>query len=635
MKNPWPAFVGSLREPIVASMNGGPARGVLILLVTVGLLTGVVAAQAAEGTTPSAAPPKDWDETVGLWIRRGPGHTRPVAHLPQIHNGVGAANRLLGAAQRRQLANEPCVRVLQTLREMQWGKPGPKFGCFRWYWEETEPVDTNAAFFIGGPLIVLDFAYGDQLDAESRTLLTAILKDLKVWFDGQAPKLTTIYPNKYMADLVYAWLLAEKAGDTAGQAKLATIMHQAAREWRDGHWGWGEHLSDGYCGVVIEQLSILLLLSKTLPDDLRTEYQGLLDELLAIEDAYSNRPRVPTIRCYAFDSVPSHLNFRERVRAVGGADPRHMVPPEPGSRAPPANTRLSSPLLYDLDWHKKMPPRAAPQKDIRIATGGGAEAICRAEPDMMLGTLTRYPILPNTDREISGLSWQTMPVAFVRNGTDWGFLRFYAREGERERGFPALEKRSAFLSNALSIREKPVPVGRTWSIQHGGDAVVLRIMPVVPASWDAYEDHLQIVRPTGRVTELPTGGPMSGLDLSYPERTFSVRLVPLEAGGTIERTDLSFSNDSPAIRWGLRLFGDPLHRLKRVVTLWGLSMNGAIDEPPKIEPLADAADGSVRVEWIWKNGSRQTTAWRLQIDPTADNAMVEEHESGSQTTPER
>lgn len=591
-------------------------------------LTGAVAAPAAEGTPPRAEPPKDWDEAVGLWISRGPGHTRPVADLQRVHNGTIAASRLLAAAQRRQLATLPCLRVLQTLREMQWRKPGAKFGCFRWYWEETEPVDTNAAFFIGGPLIVLDFAYGDQLDAESRTLLAAMLTDLRVWFDGQASKLTTIYPNKYMADIVYAWLLAEKAGDVNGQQKLATIMHQAAREWRDGHWGWGEHLSDGYCAVLIDQLSTLLLLSQKLPDDLRTEYQGLLDELLAIEDAYGNRPRVPTIRSYAFDSVPSHVNFRERVRAVGGADPRHMVPPEPGSVAPPIKTGFSNPLLYDLDWHAKMPPRAAPQKDIRIATGGGAEAVCRAETDMLLGTLTRYPILPNTDRETSGLSWQTMPVAFVRNGTDWGFLRFYAKEGGRERGFPALEKHSAFLSNALSIHEKPVPVGRTWSIQHGGDAVVLRIMPVVPASWDAYEDHLQIVRPTGRVTELPTGGPMSGLDLSYPERTFSVRLVPLEAAGTIQRTDLSFSKDNPAIRWGLRLTGDPLHRLKRVVTLWGLSMDGPISEAPKMEPVAGDGDGSLRVTWSWK-----TRTWRLRIDPAAETALVEERDLGQATAP--
>jgi len=150
---------------------------VLTILVAAGLSLGAATAQAAEGTTARAAPPKDWDEAVGLWIRRGPGHTRPVADLPQVHNGTIAANRLLDAAQRRTLATVPCLRVLQALREMQWQTPGPKFGCFRWYWEETEPVDTNAAFFIGGPLI-------------------------------------------------------EKAGDTAGQAKLATIMHQAARRLR-------------------------------------------------------------------------------------------------------------------------------------------------------------------------------------------------------------------------------------------------------------------------------------------------------------------------------------------------------------------------------------------------------------------
>jgi hypothetical protein len=510
---------------------------------------------------------------------------------------------------------------------MQWRKPGAKFGCFRWYWEETEPVDTNAAFFIGGPLITLEFAYHDQLDSETQALLNAILKDLKIWFDGQASKLTTIYPNKYMADIVYDWLLVEKAGDTDGRGKLEKIMHQAAREWRDGHWGWGEHLSDCYCAVLIDELSTLLLLSKTLPDSLRTEYQGLLNELLAIEDAYSNRPRVPTIRCYAFESVPSHINFRERVRAVDGADPRHVVPPEPGSGPLPAKTKYSSPTLYDSKWHEKIPPRAAPQKDIRIAAAGGAEAVCRAETDMMLGTITRYPILPNLDREGSGLSWQTMPVAFVRNGTDWGFLRFYAKEGKRERGFPALEHHWAYLSNALSLKEKPLPVGKTWSIQYGGDAVVLRIMPVVPASWDAYEDHLQLIRPTGKLTELPAGGPMRGLDLAYPERTFSVRLVALVDGGQIQRTDLSFSKDAPAIRWGLRLTGEPLHRLKRIAVLWGLSMNGHIREAPKIEPIAGAGGGIVRATW-----TRKARTWKLRIDPAAEKALVEERASDEGTT---
>ena len=155
-------------------------------------------------------------------------------------------------------------------------------------------------------------------------------------------------------------------------------------------------------------------------------------------------------------------------------------------------------------------------------------------------------------------------------------------------------------------------------------------MPVVPASWDAYEDHLQIVRPTGRITELPMDGPMAGLDLAYPERTFSIRLVPLASGGRMQRTDLSFSKDDPAIRWGLRLEGEPLHRLKRVVTLWGLSMNGPIDAAPKLEPLAGAGEGRMRAEWTWK-----TRTWTLRIDPDAGDAIVEEAATATATASER
>lgn len=595
-----------------------PALRIVLVAVAV-MLSGAVVAPAAESAP--ARPPADpnWDETAGLWISKGPGHTRPVARLPQVHPGPLAANRLLGAAQRGQLAMAPVTRVLRALRELQWRRPGAKFGCFRWYAEESEPVDTNAAFFIGLPLLTLDGAYHDKLEPESQQLLADIFKDLKVWFDGEAPKLNTIYPNKYLGDLVCGWLLEERAGDDAGRAKLERTMHQAARAWRDGHWGWGEHLSDGYCGIMLDELSTLLLLSRALPTGLRAEYQGLLDELLAIEDAFGNRPRVPTVRSYAFESLPSHLNYRERVRAADGTDPRHVIPPAPGGAPPAAKASSTNPTLYELGWHDKMPPRAAPRKDIRIAAAGGAAAVCRAEDDMQLGTLTRYPLIPNTDHEGSGLSWQTMPVAFLRNGTDWGFLRFYAKEGDRERGLPALEKHWAYLSNALSVKSKTLPVGQTWSLQHGGDAVVLRVMPVVPASWEVYEDHLQIIRPTGRLTELPADGAQRGLDLVYPERTFSVRLVPLVDGGQCVRTDLTLSKADPALRWGLRVGGAPLHRLKRLVTLWGLSLNGPLTAAPLIEPLKGAGDGVVRVTWVWP-----TRTWKLRLDPAAQTALVEE-----------
>lgn len=604
-----------------------------IWLVCLALLTPCAfaandSAQAASRTkntsaTISQSPDADWDEAVGLWITKKRGHTRLVDKLETNHSAVTAANRLLDAARNGKMENIPVQRVLGVLRDMQCLKRGDRYGCFRWYWEEKEIEDTNAAFFIGMPLILLDRVYLDKLPSASRAQLKTILKDLKVWFDHEAERLATHYPNKYLGDLVCDWLLHESLGNPAGDEKLRKIMGQAAADWREKHWGWGEHMSDGYCRVLLDELSMLLLLSKKLPDDLRKDYQGLLDELLAIEDAFGNRPRVPTIRCYALDYMPEHVNYRDIVREADGSDPLHLASASTAGDWK-SKTRFihstASPTLYRLGWHEKMPPRAALAKDIHIPLAGGSEAVCRAEDDMLLGAITRYPILPNTDGKNWGLAWQSMPVAFVRQDSDWGFLRFYAREGDRERGLPALERRAGYLDNGLSAIENPVPVGQTWSIQHGGDLVVLRIMPVVPASWNAYEDHLQVKKPTsGAMKEIQSGKEgILGLDFQYPERTFSVRLLPLAEGGVAKLDHLTLMKD-PAIRWGVRFEGEALHQRNKIATLWGMSLNGPIENAPTLTRISGKQPYSFRVQWNWKNRD-----WKLRIDPSSEHPLLEE-----------
>lgn len=568
----------------------------------------------------------DWDDAVGLWISKSHGHTKGVVGLDSNHSATTAAGRLLNAARDGKMETVPALRVLKTIRSMQCLKKDDKYGCFRWYWEEPEVADTNAAFFVGIPLILLDRVYLDRLDPASRAQLKAILKDLKVWFDKEAATLTTIYPNKYMGDLVCDWLLNEALDITAGREKLEDIMRRAASDWREKHWGWGEHMSDGYAVVLMDELSMLLLVSKKLPADIRKDYQGLLNELLAIEDAYGNRPRVPAIRSYAFDLIPSHVNYRDKVRDATGADSLHVAQsapaPGPWVLTPKFAPSTASPTLYQLGWHGKMPARSQPRKDISVALAADSEAVCRAEDDMMLGTITRYPLLPNTDAESWGLSWQSMPVAFLRQGSDWGFLRFYAKEGDRERGYPALERRWSYISSGLSAIEKPVPVGQTWSIQHGGDAVVLRIMPVVPASWSAYEDHLQVIRPSENgMKEIKTGKEgMCGLDFRYPERTFSVRAFPLSKGGNVKFDHVTLGKDSaPAIRWGLRFEGEPLHRLDKIVTLWGMSLNGPIENAPVITQTPGKHGQSFKIIWNWKGRE-----WKLRIDLSGNKALFEE-----------
>src|SRR5690606_12055265 len=125
-----------------------------------------------------ASPRAGFDEARGLWRLDRPGHTRPVARLAAVPSGVLPAQRLMRAAQRGALDARPGGRRLQALRGWQ-GADGPHLeGCLRWYAGEPAPVDTNAAFFTGLNLILLEGSHGESLAAGDRATLRAMLADL-------------------------------------------------------------------------------------------------------------------------------------------------------------------------------------------------------------------------------------------------------------------------------------------------------------------------------------------------------------------------------------------------------------------------------------------------------------------------
>jgi len=280
--------------------------------VAVGVLCGVMAGVAGMARPLAAADAEspyrvDWDESVGLWRRSGSGHTIATRELREVHAGPTAADRLLAAGLDGQLADLPVGRVLAALESMQ-EVAGPQTGCFRWYYEDREIRDTNAAFFIGLPLIALRAEFADELAAPDRVVLDRMLNRLRTWCDREAANPMPRYPNKYLGDLVCAWLLAEQCGVPA-PAELPARMLDAARYWREQEWGWGEHMSDTYACVCLDELSMLLMLSKRLPPDVRTAYEQLRDELLRIDDLYAGGPRVPAIRSYAFRKAPTAVSY--------------------------------------------------------------------------------------------------------------------------------------------------------------------------------------------------------------------------------------------------------------------------------------------------------------------------------------
>jgi len=572
-----------------------------------------------------------WDGEVGLWWQHHPGHTTAVAKLPHVHPAPSAAARLLLAAQARQLAAVDVSAVLSALRKMQVQDDSSMRGCLRWYWEEKWPKDQNASFFTALSLIALERCYADQLTAEQREPLHEILAELNVFFSHEAADRQFIYPNRYLGDLVGAWLTGEiVAGDKPvdPDGKLRRVMLEAADYWTANGWGWGEHLSDTYADVCLDELSTLLVLSKRLPEDVRSRYKGLFDELLAIDDAFGGQPRVPAIRSYAFTDPPTHTSYRDRVRPLPDGAAGVTIAPPAAPPMPPdlggvfRHTPPIGATLHERGWHDLAPPRKPVQRDVRLPCLDGVVATARVEPDVRLGSLSRYPLRPDHDQRTWGMAWQAFPVSMWHRSGEWGFLQFQSRRGDRVRAQPALEIISAYHDPSIASESAPLVTGQTFTIQRGGDVVALRVIPVVAREWDRLADRLRLVNAQCDITTTPADGGRFGIVLRHPERQVGVACAPLSAGAVVARHD-STASSGRTIDWGPTFDRGAMDKLKMIVVLWGISLDGPVDAAPVIQPLASSDDRApeergVEVRWTWRN-----TDWRLKIDPRSQQPLVQ------------
>ncbi len=551
---------------------------------------------------------ENWDETTGLWAAKGPGHTPQTKHLEIIHPGPNAAVHLLAAAQQNALSEIPVEQVLTALHQMQWKKRDELYGCMTWYSEEEHPFDTNASFFTGLSLIVLRIGYFDQLNQSCQKLLDQILAGLDAWFGHAVAEATWHYPNKYMGDLVCKWLLMEIMEKADNDGFVAGHMQQAAKYWLEQHWGWGEHLSDGYSTVCLNELSVLLLLSRKLPEQVKKSYQMLAAELLAIEDAFDGGPRVPALRSYAFQKPKMHINYRDSIL------PRLKAGEEFG------NMPVLGQLLHERGWHKTMPERREQPLDLTIPCFAGSIASAHVEQDIRLGSMSRFPIMNSAEHATWGLSWQCFPVAFSRGPSDWGFLQWETIDGGIRRAHPANGGPPAHIPKALSETIMPPVFGQTYSIQRGSDVLILRIMRHIPKSWECVTDRFRLLQ-TSATAEVTEQEGCSQLLLQYPERTLSVHCVTLT-----ETLKPELNRTETGLDWNLTRTEKQgtLHEKRILVDLWAISLDGKIDTLPEISTVSQnqvprSEEEKKRVlRWKWAK-----THWQVLIDPLSDTPLLE------------
>jgi hypothetical protein len=438
-----------------------------------------------------------FDPELGLWRNPGGGHTRSTVNCEAVHSAPVTAARLHALAHRGQLASVNAPAVLRRLMAMQDRSGGPQHGCLRWYWEDARVEDANAAFFVALPLLGIRLHPARTLTADLLDPLDDFLRELRVWFRHAVAEGHMRYPNKHLGDLVCAWLLREVFGPDHHTPALLDAMLAAAEYWRREHWGWGEHMSDAYSRVILDEFSSLLLLQRHLPEAHRLAYRQRLADILAIDDQFGSGPRVPAIRSYHFDACPARVPYR---RLPGDDGPRSYA-----------------------GWRELLSAEQPVAKDTRVPCFGGAEAVARIHPDCRLGSVTRYPFMAGIDPTEWGLCWQSFPVAFWRPGGDWGFLQFVTRQGDRVRAHPALSRRLSAHDNALSTDCQPPILGETRSLQDGDRLHVWRRFSSISPLWDCAADRFRLCHPDPviRIVEHE-----DGIDLRYPERIVTIRARP-------------------------------------------------------------------------------------------------------------
>ncbi len=440
-------------------------------------------------------------------------------------------------------------------------------------------------------------------------MLDVILHDLRAWFEREADSRMFHYPNKFLGDLVCAWLLGEIEG--ASSPVLASTMADAARYWHEHGWGWGEHMSDIYSRVCLDELSLLLLFSRQLPADLRTLYTGLFSALLAIDDAFGEGPRVPAIRTYDFLKRPSRLPYRSKIHPVT----------VPSTLTGVQNLPVLGSLFHDHGWERLAPSAAKPRLgSLRVPCFGGSHADAWLSPDIRVGGMSRYPLMASADHPTWGLSWQSMPAAFWSPEGIWGFWQWETDENGVVRAHPAADKRSAYLGNALTSQVRPPITGRTYSLMKDGNLLVLRVMPTIVRAWARVTDRLRLVEPAPPLETRSSPAGWQQMLIRLAKRTVAIQCVPLTG-----QVDTTTPAPEPVERrepvrladWDLSLDPEAQGDAVAMVTLWGVSVNGEVTVPPLFEPCSDtppqARSGeqqSWHLTWHWPGAT-----WDVRIDP--------------------
>ena len=132
----------------------------------------------------------------GLLRRNGYGHTREVANLSVVHAGTDSSIAYVYGKVTGAIDEKLGIQILKGISSLQvTDSNNERFGAFRWYREESHPIDTNAAFFIMVPLAILKLFSQQSLSVSESIIIDDMLTSAYNWFSKECKNPILFYTN--------------------------------------------------------------------------------------------------------------------------------------------------------------------------------------------------------------------------------------------------------------------------------------------------------------------------------------------------------------------------------------------------------------------------------------------------------
>ncbi len=578
---------------------------------------------------------KDFDEAKGLWWFSEDGvggHTKAVVNLPRSHCGTISFVRLLIAAQTNKLRELDVMKVLRGVKRTQISD-GRDAGEFLWYLEEEHIEDNHATFFNGLAMCALYGGHSEQFAKAELELIVDMLRATYPIFIKHVRYFNRHYPNEFLGDLVCAWLIGEWFGmPDEDRDMLTDEFVRLEKLWYRNGWGWGEHLSDTYGCVCLDELSLILLLAKQLTNKAEDSLRKLFEELLEIDDIFVGGPRVPAIRQYSFLTAPEGLHYRAMIKPVPqNATLEHYISAV-GSRLPTCAVPLQTPTgemmstenmagvwlplgatFHKLSWHKIAPPvKKAKTNSIKIQCING-QAQIYIDKQIRIGTTQRFPLMPQAEHLTWGLAWQSFPVSVRTADKEWIYMQWETSERGKTYHQPAEDKYVGRFAPALTQLTNPPITGKTYTIAQNDNFLILRVMPTIVRDWKMLIDRFRIIGRSIKCAETVGSENWHQLELSLCNQTLYLQCVELIQ--PVKMMRLQRKNDT-CQDWQLEYRDEDLSNRRVIANIWGISRTKIVN-PPEIticeKEMDIRSDDRLSANLRWDCG---VVNWKVKIDLT-------------------